>query len=120
MFTAIQLGNRASGFIGPAARAASTVSIFGSGLMGSGIAAVSANAGHKVHLVDVNEDLLKKSEARISKALQRLSKGKPEGSAFDALSKVSFTIDVKAAVADADLVVEAIVEDIRTKHKLFK
>ncbi len=46
--------------------------VIGGGLMGSGIAQVGAQTGHKVTLVDISEDVLKKSEARISKSIKQV------------------------------------------------
>ena len=48
----------------------------GGGLMGAGIAQVGAQTGHKVTLVDVSQDVLDKSQARISDSIKRVAKKK--------------------------------------------
>ena len=50
--------------------------MIGGGLMGSGIAQVGAQTGHKVTLVDLSEDALKKSRARIEDSIKRVAKKK--------------------------------------------
>jgi len=94
--------------------------------MGSGIAQVAAQAGNNVTLVDVNNDVLKTAQASIQNNLNRVSrkayKDDPAaGEKFvaDALSRLKTTSDVNEAVKSADLVMEAIVENIEIKHKLF-
>lgn len=101
--------------------------VVGGGLMGAGIAQVAAQTGHKCTLVDLNADLLAKSEARIKSSIQRVAKKKyadkpEEGEKFisEALGRLSVSVDAKEALATADLVVEAIVENLEVKQKLFK
>lgn len=103
------------------------VTVIGGGLMGSGIAQVAAQTGHQVTLVEVNEDLLKKAQASINNNLSRVAKklfkDKPaDGEKFvkDAMSRLSGTTSATEAVKDTDLVVEAIIEKIDLKNKLFK
>ncbi|XP_066251929.1 hydroxyacyl-coenzyme A dehydrogenase, mitochondrial-like [Euwallacea similis] len=103
------------------------VTVIGGGLMGSGIAQVAAQNGNHVTLVEVNPELLKKAEASIGTNLNRVAKKlyKDDASAtqkfVDAVrSRIQGSTDPSGAVQDADLVVEAIVENIDIKHKLFK
>lgn len=100
-------------------RLASTVSIIGSGLMGSGIAAASIIAGHTVHLLDISNDQLKKSEGLIFQSVKRLSIGKPDGTAAEAMSKLQLSVSINVPV-DSHLVIEAIIEDMKTKQTLFR
>jgi len=99
------------------------VAVVGGGLMGSGIAEVSARAGHDVIVIESNEDAGKAALARLEKSLQRAeAKGKlsaSEGSAADVLARIRVETDL-ASVADRDIVVEAIVEDESAKVALFK
>jgi len=102
------------------------VVVVGSGLMGSGIAQVSASAKLNVVLVDQNEDILKKAHQAIDKSLKRVAKKKfaedeAAQKAFvgDVLKNIRLVPNVKEAVKDADLVIEAIVENIGAKQKLF-
>jgi len=102
------------------------VTIIGGGLMGSGIAQVAAQHGSKVSLIDLNEDVLKKSQASITASLQRVAKkqfkdDKSKADAFveDTLSRLDLSVDLEKAVKSSDLVLEAIVEKIEAKLKLF-
>jgi len=102
------------------------VTVIGGGLMGSGIAQVAAQTGHNVTLVDISDDILKKSAANIEKSLQRVAKKKyqdaSEAEKFmsTTLANLTLNLDAGAAVKDSDLVVEAIVENLDVKQKLFK
>jgi len=103
------------------------VTVIGGGLMGSGIVQVTAQAGINVTMVDMSEDVLKKSKDRIGKSLGRVVKKKfaadpAQGEAFmaDTLAKISTSTDAVAVAANTDVVIEAIVENIGIKQKLFK
>ncbi|XP_029913224.1 hydroxyacyl-coenzyme A dehydrogenase, mitochondrial [Myripristis murdjan] len=102
------------------------VTIIGGGQMGAGIAQVAASTGHTVMLVDTSEDILKKSVKGIEGSLKRVVKKKfadkpEEGAAFiqKVMKNVSFTTDASSAVQTTDLVLEAIVENIKIKQDLF-
>lgn len=103
------------------------VTVIGGGLMGSGIAQVSAQAGQNVTLVDVSNDALAKAKKSIGTNLSRVAKkmykdNPQEGEKFvnDSLGRINTATDAAEASKSADLVVEAIVENIEVKHKLFK
>ncbi|TDH16436.1 hypothetical protein EPR50_G00018300 [Perca flavescens] len=102
------------------------VTIIGGGQMGAGIAQVAASTGHSVTLVDTNEDILKKAVKGIEGNLKRVVKkkfaDKPEaGEEFiqKALQNVSTSTDAGSVVRDSDLVLEAIVENLKIKQDLF-
>lgn len=102
------------------------VTIIGGGQMGAGIAQVAASTGHTVALVDTSEDVLKKSLKGIEGSLKRVVKkkfaDKPEaGEEFiqKVLQNVTTSSDAKAAVQSTDLVLEAIVENLKIKQDLF-
>uniref|UniRef100_A0A8C6TT57 Hydroxyacyl-coenzyme A dehydrogenase, mitochondrial n=1 Tax=Neogobius melanostomus TaxID=47308 RepID=A0A8C6TT57_9GOBI len=102
------------------------VTIIGGGQMGAGIAQVAASTGHMVTLVDTSEDILKKSVKGIEGSLRRVVKkkfaDKPEaGEEFiqNILKNVATSSDAKAAVQSTDLVLEAIVENLKIKQDLF-
>merc|ERR1712133_358675 len=102
------------------------VTVIGGGLMGSGIVQVTAQAGINVTMVDMNEDLLKKSTDRIGKSLSRVVKKKfaddpAKGEAFmtKTMGHISTGTDAVAAVGSTDVVIEAIVENLEVKRKLF-
>ena len=96
------------------------VGVIGAGQMGAGIAHVAALAGKAVVLVDVDAALAEKGLAVVRKNLGRqVEKGKVAAEAADAaLARISVASDL-AALADADLVVEAIVENEEVKRGLF-
>ena len=97
------------------------VAVIGSGLMGAGIAQVAATAGHRVVLRDVTDDALERGLAGIRTSLDRFV-AKEKLSAEDAaaaLERITVTADLEA-VADADVVVEAVFEKIEIKHEVFR
>jgi 3-hydroxybutyryl-CoA dehydrogenase len=96
------------------------VAVVGAGLMGAGIAQVSALAGLDVVLRDVTDEALRRGVAGIESSLARLAaKGKiAEPDVAAALSRITTTLDLDGT-ADADIVVEAIFEDIDAKRGLF-
>ncbi|XP_044760628.1 hydroxyacyl-coenzyme A dehydrogenase, mitochondrial-like [Coccinella septempunctata] len=103
------------------------ITVIGGGLMGSGIAQVAAQAGNSVTVLEVNADLLKKLESGIAKNLERVAKkihkdnpDEVKNFVEQTRARVKGTTDLKAAVTDSDLVVEAIVENMKVKHELFK
>jgi len=102
------------------------VTVVGSGLMGSGIAQVTAQAGYDVTLVDQNDTVLNKALASIKVSLQRSTKKKfekePEkGEKFikDTLGRIAISTEAEKAAEKTDLVIEAIVENMKVKHQLF-
>lgn len=103
------------------------VTIIGGGAMGSGIAQVAAQAGNQVTIVDQKQELLDKSLKSIQTSLQRVVKKKfaddaKAGEAFltKTIGLIKTNVSAEEAVKDTDLVVEAIVENIDIKQKLFK
>jgi 3-hydroxybutyryl-CoA dehydrogenase len=97
------------------------VGIVGAGLMGSGVAEVCARAGLEVAVIEVGEELAaagrKRVEASLAKAVARGKVTAEERAA--ALGRLSFGTDF-AAMADRDLVVEAVVEDAGVKVEVFR
>ena len=98
-----------------------TLGVVGGGQMGSGIAHVAAAAGLTVTLVDVEERFLEKARATIEKNLEReVARGKRTADdKAAALGRIATTTRLEA-LADADAVVEAIVEDEAVKKELFR
>ncbi|HEX6902322.1 MAG TPA: 3-hydroxybutyryl-CoA dehydrogenase [Thermoanaerobaculia bacterium] len=97
------------------------VGVLGCGLMGSGVAEVAAKAGYETVVREVTEELvdrgLQKIQGSFAKAVE---KGKLEASARDeAVARLSGTVDL-AALADCDIVIEAIVENLEEKRKTFQ
>jgi len=97
------------------------VGVLGCGLMGSGIAQVAAAAGYDTVVRDVSKELLDRGRAGIEKSLAKfVEKGKLDAAARDAtLKRLTFTPTV-ADLKGADIVIEAITEDLDLKNALFK
>ena len=96
------------------------VAVAGCGLMGSGIAEVFARSGLDAVVFEVDEAAVAAGRQRVEKSLGRaVSSGKLSAEARDeALGRLRFTADLDA-LADRELVVEAIVEEEQTKAELF-
>ena len=97
------------------------IGVVGAGQMGSGIAQVAASAGYEVVLVDVAESFLERGLAAIRRSLGKfLEKGKFTQEAHDeALGRIRTSLSLED-LKDADLIVEAIVEDEGEKRRLFE
>ena len=96
------------------------VGVIGAGAMGSGIAQVFAQAGHDVYLTDINDELAAKGKAKIAKGFEkRIAKGKMTQEAADAIV-AKLTTGTKDICGDADLIVEAAVENMEIKKQTFK
>ncbi len=96
------------------------VGVVGCGLMGRGIAQVCAAAGYETVVREVAQEPLDRGLAAVRRGLDRLvEKGKLDEAARDAtLGNLQGTVDL-ADLADADIVIEAIVEDIGAKREVF-
>lgn len=96
------------------------VGIIGSGTMGSGIAQVAAQAGCTVKLVDVNAIALEKSKLALENTLSKLvEKEKIDANEKSRIEAYISYVTELTALADADLVIEAIVENSEVKRKVF-
>ena len=97
------------------------VGVCGFGQMGSGITEVVAKAGFEVIAREVNDELVQKGLGRINKSLSRaVKKGKlDEAGMKTILDKIKGTTELKD-FADCDLVVEAIIENVDDKIKVYK
>jgi len=94
------------------------VTVLGAGLMGHGIAQVAAQvAKNEVSLRDVKQEFLDKGMKMIRNSLQKfLDKGKISEEEMDKiLSRIHPTVDLREAVADADLIIEAVPESVDIK-----
>jgi 3-hydroxyacyl-CoA dehydrogenase len=96
------------------------IMVVGAGTMGLDIAQVFANADFEVTVRDISDEIIKRSEDRLNKGLDKLvSKGRLDEAGKSAImSKIRFTTDLKAA-ADADLVIEAAIENLKIKQDIF-
>jgi 3-hydroxybutyryl-CoA dehydrogenase len=97
------------------------VAVLGAGIMGSGIAQVAAVAGFTVTIRDIEDDFVNKGLAMIESNLDRAAeKEKMEADeATAALARIRGTTDIAEAAAEADLVIEAVVERMGVKKEVF-
>ena len=95
--------------------------VVGGGTMGLDIAHTFARSGHAVVVREISDELAEKSHSRLVAALDKLvARGKmDEAKRAEILGNMTFTTDL-AAAADADLVLEAIVENLDVKKSLFQ
>jgi len=98
------------------------VTVIGSGTMGNGIAHTFAQHGFSVSLVDLQEEALSKALATIQKNLDRQLQKQiiTPDEKMSTLTNIKTFTDLRAAVQEADLVVEAATENIEIKQALFK
>jgi len=97
------------------------ITVLGSGIMGHGIAQVSAMAGYNVTLRDIEQQFLDKAISKIRWSLDKLvSKekiSKDEGDKI--ISRIKLVVDLRDAVHDCDLVIEAVPEIMELKKKVY-
>lgn len=97
------------------------VGVVGAGTMGAGIAQVAAQNGHQVVLVDTNQEMLNKAELGLGKVLARLV----EKGTISADERINIQGNITYTTSITDLqhcgmVIEAIVENLGVKHKVFE
>ncbi len=98
-----------------------TIGVIGAGQMGAGIAQVAAIAGYNVILNDIKQEFIDRGMGGIQKSLSKfVEKGKLEADAKDAaLGRIKTTLELEG-MKDADLIVEAIIENLDLKNQLFR
>jgi 3-hydroxybutyryl-CoA dehydrogenase len=97
------------------------IGVLGAGTMGSGIAQVAAQAGHKVILVDTNQVALDKAQMNLKRTLDKLIE--KEKITIEKAESISSNIQFSASKVDfknCELIIEAIVENLEIKHQVFK
>lgn len=98
------------------------IAVLGAGLMGHGICQVAAqNGGYEVNMRDIEQRFLDNGMAMIKKSLQKFqSKGKlTEAQVAEILNRIHPVLDLKEAVSEADLIVEAVPENVELKKAIF-
>ena len=96
------------------------VGVIGSGTMGSGIAQVAATSGCVVNLYDTSKEALAKSKSNLETALSKLvEKGKIDTAEKNRISANISYVNALKDLSYSDLVIEAIIENIDVKRKLF-
>jgi 3-hydroxybutyryl-CoA dehydrogenase len=97
------------------------IAVIGSGTMGSGIAQVASQAGNRVKVFDKDPDALQKAEGSLDKVLDRLiEKGRIDEERKNEIQSNITYVDQLADLADAEFTIEAIVEDLEIKQKVFQ
>ena len=98
------------------------IAVIGAGTMGNGIAHVFAQYGFKVSLIDREKSILNKALEVIEKNLTRQAEKKQIKSAEipQILSSISLHSKLEEGIVNADVVIEAIIEDLEVKKQLFK
>ena len=99
-----------------------TVAVLGAGSMGHGIAEVAALAGYDVNLRDVKEEFVQSGYEDIEWSLEKLAEKEQvtDEEAESALQRVTPYVEVEAAVGDADVVIEAVPEQMEIKREVFE
>lgn len=97
------------------------IGVIGAGTMGSGIAQVAAQNGHRVWLFDTNEAALAKAEEKLKKIMDRLvEKGRIERQAADEVIANVCTTTQYEEFKDCMMIIEAIVENLEVKQSVFQ
>ncbi len=99
-----------------------TICVLGAGIMGAGIAQVSARAGFQVFIRDMEDRFVENGLSTIKANLDRaVSKGKlDKDEAADILGRITGTTDLTLAAGEADLVIEAIIEVMDIKKQVLQ
>jgi enoyl-CoA hydratase/3-hydroxyacyl-CoA dehydrogenase len=100
---------------------ATTISVLGAGNMGHGIAEVAALAGYDVTLRDINEELVQNGYEQIEWSLNKLAEKDrlSETEAASARERITPVVDMEDAVAEADVVIEAVPEVMDIKRDVY-
>jgi len=98
------------------------VTILGSGTMGHGIAQIAAMAGYNVAIRDVERSFLDKAMEKIRWSIDKLVEKNriSKNEAKNALNRITTHVDLKEAVLDSDLVIEAVPEDMKIKKSVYE
>jgi 3-hydroxybutyryl-CoA dehydrogenase len=96
------------------------VGVLGAGSMGSGIVQIAATNKHQVTLVDLNEDALVKASTGLKNILSRLVQKEKidQATADNIMGRITFSTSTKD-LAECDLIIEAIIENLEVKKKVF-
>jgi len=98
------------------------VTVLGAGSMGALIAALAAEAGYQVKIRDIEEKFLERGRETLNSVYdRRISRGRmTEAAKKDIFSRLTFIVDVKEAVKDADIIIEAVPEIMDLKKSVLK
>jgi len=98
------------------------VAVIGAGTMGNGIAQVLSHAGYKVAMMDIKQEFLDRGFESIKSSLAKMQeKGKVSvEQAARIIENIDGRLDIKSAAGDADLVIEAVPEELELKKDVFR
>ena len=98
------------------------ITVLGSGIMGHGIAQVSAMAGYNVTLRDIDQSFLDKAMEKIQWSLNKLVEKEKitTNQAEDIVGRILPVVDLREALRGADMLIEAVPEDMNLKRKVYK
>lgn len=98
------------------------IAVIGAGTMGNGIAQIASMAGFTVALNDIKDEFLAKAESTIEGSLDRLiKKGKlSQDDQKSILERIHCTTNLEKAVSGADIIIEAVLENIDLKKDIFR
>ena len=97
------------------------ITVLGSGVMGHGIAQVASNAGYNIVLRDVDQTFLDSAMNKIKWSLGKLVEKKKlsQNDADSIYGRITPIVDLKEALKDSDLLIEAVPEDMELKKKVY-
>ena len=102
-------------------KAVNLIGIVGAGAMGSGIAQIASQAGQDVVLFDLSQEALTSSSFKLQKVMNRLiEKGKVTSDEAIAIQERIVRTTMVTSLKDCDLIIEAVVEDLEVKKRVFK
>jgi len=97
------------------------ITVIGAGVMGRGIAYTAAISNFRVVIQDISEQVLQNAKEQIEKDLEKsISRGYAREEDRGAIAEILYTTDLEIAGRDADLVIEAVLEDMALKMDVFK
>lgn len=98
------------------------ITVLGSGIMGHGIAQVSAMAGYEVVIRDIQQSFLDKAMDKIKWSVSKLAEKKKidQSEAERILNRIHPIVDIQQALKDSELIIEAVPEDLKLKKKVYE
>ena len=98
------------------------ITVIGSGVMGHGIAQISAMAGYEVVIRDIQQSFLDKAMEKINWSVNKLAEKKKinQTDAEKIISRIHPIVDIQQSLKNSELIIEAVPEDLRLKHKVYQ
>ena len=98
------------------------ITVIGSGVMGHGIAQISAMAGYEVVIRDIQQSFLDKAMEKINWSVNKLAEKKKinQTEAEKIISRIHPIVDIQQSLKNSELIIEAVPEDLRLKHKVYQ